>query len=78
MSIFKDDTDYSHIKPQPYDSFEEEERKREEARELAATQVNEPLTAEQQKIVREQADINPVTQMIEDVLDDMQREPNEQ
>lgn len=69
MSIFEDNNDYSHIKAQPYDSFEEEERKREQAREAAATEVHEPLTEKQKQIVREQANINPVEQMIEDVLD---------
>lgn len=64
MGIFKDDTDYSHIKPQPYKSLTEEEQERERD----ATEIHAPLTEEQQKTVREQTGINPITQTITDVL----------
>ncbi|XXQ67581.1 cytochrome-c oxidase [Neisseriaceae bacterium B1] len=68
MSIFKDNTDYSNIKPQPYKSLEEEEREREAQKERDATEVNTSLTDEQKQKVREQSDINPVEQVINDVL----------
>lgn len=72
MSIFKgDEVDLSKVKPQPYESFEEQDRKREEARERAATEVYEPLTDEQRQIVREQSGINPVEQFVEDVVNDV-------
>lgn len=65
MGIFKkDDVDVSKVKPQPYESFEEAEQKREQD----ATQVNAPLTGRQQEIVREQAGVNPVTQTVSDAL----------
>lgn len=70
MGIFKDDTDYSKIKPQPYPSFEEQDRQREAQRECDATEVHEPLSEVQKQIVYEQADINPITQTITDVLKD--------
>lgn len=66
-----DNIDLSKIKPQPYDSFDEEDRKREEAREREATEVYAPLTDEQRKIVREQAGINPVEQLVEEVVGDV-------
>lgn len=72
MSIFKgDEVDLSKVKSQPYESFEEQDRKREEARERAATEVYEPLTDEQRQIVREQSGINPVEQFVEDVVNDV-------
>ena len=72
MSIFKgDEVDLRKVKPQPYESFEEQDRKREEARERAATEVYEPLTDEQRQIVREQSGINPVEQFVEDVVNDV-------
>ncbi len=72
MNIFKgDEVDLNKVKPQPYESFEEQDRKREEARERAATEVYEPLTDEQRQIVREQSGINPVEQFVEDVVNDV-------
>ncbi len=66
MSIFKDDeVDLSKVKPQPYESFDEQDRER------AATEVYEPLTDEQRQIVREQSGINPVEQFVEDVVNDV-------
>ncbi|WP_165009273.1 GTP cyclohydrolase I FolE2 [Neisseria yangbaofengii] len=68
MGIFKDDeVDLSKVKPQPYESFDEQDRKREES----ATEVYEPLTDEQRQIVREQSGINPVEQFVEDVVNDV-------
>lgn len=65
MGIFKkDEVDVSKVKPQPYESFEEAEQKREQA----ATAVNAPLTERQKEVVREQSGINPVTQTVNDVL----------
>lgn len=76
MGLFKnDDVDLSKVKPQPYPSFEEEDRQREEAIERAATEVNEPLTEEQKQIVREQSDLNPVEQTVGDVLKEAQKYP---
>lgn len=67
MAVSGDDIDLSKIKPQPYDSFEEEDRKREEARD----QVYPPLTDEQREIVRRQSGINPVDQLVDDVVSDV-------
>ena len=65
MSLFKKSPpDLSNIKPQPYESFEEAEQKREQ--DVAA--VNPPLTEQQQAVVREQAGINPVAQLVGDVV----------
>lgn len=76
MGIFNnDDVDLSKVKPQPYPSFEEQDREREEAVERAATEVNEPLTEEQKRIVREQSGINPVEQTVGDVLKESQKYP---
>ncbi|ASK27529.1 cytochrome-c oxidase [Neisseria chenwenguii] len=68
MGLSDDDkkVDVRKIKPQPYESFEETEARREQE----ATEVNAPLTEEQKRIVREQADINPVAQTVNDVLKD--------
>ncbi|MDO4248855.1 MAG: cytochrome-c oxidase [Neisseria sp.] len=67
MSLFKkDDIDLSKIKPQPYESFEKAEQKREEE----ATAVHPPLTERQKEIVREQSGINPVSQTVSDALKD--------
>lgn len=66
-----DKVDLSKIKPQPYDSFDEQDRKCEEAREREATEVYEPLTDEQRRIVREHSGINPVEQFVEDIVDDV-------
>lgn len=67
MGIFNnDDVDLSKVKPQPYDSFEEEESKRERD----ATETNAPLTEEQKRIVRQQEGINIVEQTINDTLKD--------
>lgn len=54
------------IKPQPYESFEEIERKREEE----ALAVNPPLSERQKAIVREQSGINPIEQTVNDALKD--------
>lgn len=62
--------DLSKIKPQPYESFEETERKHEEE----ATVVN-PLTERQKEIVREQSGINPVSQTVGDALKDADEVP---
>lgn len=65
MSLFKKSPpDLGKIKPQPYESFEEAEQKREQD----AVAVNPPLTEQQQAVVREQAGINPVTQLVGDVV----------
>lgn len=66
MSILHDDTDYSQLPKHPYESFEEQEQRREQE----ATAVNPPLTPEQQRIVNEQAGINPITQTVTDVIKD--------
>lgn len=66
--------DLSKIKPQPYPDFDEQDRLREEAAERAATEVHEPLTEEQKRIVREQSGINPVEQTLNDVLKDAQKD----
>lgn len=58
--------DTGKIKPQPYESFEEIERKREEE----ALAVNPPLSERQKAIVREQSGINPVEQTVNDALKD--------
>lgn len=58
--------DTGKIKPQPYESFEEAERKREEE----ALAVNPPLSERQKAIVREQSGINPVEQTVSDALKD--------
>lgn len=70
MGIFKDDTDYSGIKPQPYPDFNEQDRMREAARERAATETEPPLTETQRQAVREQAGIHPVTQTVADIVRD--------
>lgn len=65
MSLFNnDDVDLSKLKPQPYESFEEAESRRERE----AAEVNEPLTEEQLRIVREQSGLNPIEQAVGDVL----------
>lgn len=65
MSLFKhDDVDLSKLKPQPYESFEEAENRRERE----ATEVNAPLTEEQKRIVHEQSGINPIEQTVNDIL----------
>ena len=65
MSLFKKSPpDLGKIKPQPYESFEETEQKREQD----AVAVNPPLTEQQQAVVREQAGINPVAQLVGDVV----------
>ncbi len=75
MGIFKSDkVDVSKIKPQPYEDFDEAERKREQD----ATEVDAPLTERQRQIVREQAGINPVTQTVGDVLKDKPDLPEEE
>lgn len=75
MGISKqDDIDLSKIKPQPYDSFEEEDRKREEAREKDATEVHPPLTEQQKKAVREQSGINPIDQTVSDIVKDVAKD----
>ena len=51
MSQHNNDTDFSKIKPQPYESFEEAERKREED----ALAVNPPFSEREKAIVRGQA-----------------------
>lgn len=56
----------ANIKPQPYESFEETERKREEE----ALAVNPPLSERQKAIVREQSGINPIEQTVNDALKD--------
>ncbi|MDO5639572.1 MAG: cytochrome-c oxidase [Neisseria sp.] len=67
MGMFKkDNTDAAKVKPQPYESFEEAEQKREQD----ATAVNPPLTEQQKAIVRQQAGVNPVSQTMSDVLKD--------
>ncbi|EGY51516.1 hypothetical protein [Neisseria shayeganii] len=67
MSIFKhDDVDLSKVKPQPYESFEEMERRRE----AEATEVHPPLTERQKEIVREQSGINPIAQTVSDAMKD--------
>lgn len=72
MSLFSnDDVDLSKVKPQPYDSFDEEDRKREENREKEATEVYPPLTEKQKKTVREQSGINPIDQTVNDVVKDI-------
>ncbi|WP_231623920.1 cytochrome-c oxidase [Neisseria sp. 83E34] len=72
MSLFKkDDVDLSKIKPQPYESFEEAERRREEE----ATEVHEPLTERQKEIVREQSGINPITQTVSDAMKEVNDVP---
>lgn len=72
MSLFKkDDIDLSKIKPQPYESFEDTERKREED----AAAVNPPLTERQKEIVREQSGINPISQTVSDALKDAGETP---
>lgn len=66
MSIFKSDkVDVSKIKPQPYESFEEAERKREEA----ATEVNDPLTEKQKAYLREHDANNPISQLVDDTIE---------
>lgn len=69
MSQHNNDTDFSKIKPQPYESFEEAERKREED----ALAVNPPLSEREKAIVRGQAGINPVEQTVNDALADFDR-----
>ena len=69
MSQRNNDTDFSKIKPQPYESFEETERKREED----ALAVNPPLSEREKAIVRGQAGINPVEQTVNDALADLDR-----
>lgn len=64
MSLFNDNTDYSKIKPQPYESFDEAEQKREND----ATSTNEPLTDAQKEEVQRQSGINPVEQTVGDVV----------
>lgn len=59
------------IKPQPYESFEETERKREEE----ALAVNPPLSERQKAIVREQSGINPIEQAVNDALKDADEVP---
>lgn len=71
MTSPTNEPDLSKIKPQPYESFEEAERKREEE----ATAVNPPLTERQKEIVREQSGINPVSQTVGDALKDMDEVP---
>lgn len=62
----KPPADAGKIKPQPYESFEEIERKREEE----ALAVNPPLSERQKAIVREQSGINPIEQTVNDALKD--------
>lgn len=66
MSQHNNDIDFSKIKPQPYESFEEAERKREED----ALAVNPPLSEREKAIVREQSGINPIEQTVNDALTD--------
>ena len=75
MGIFKSDkVDVSKIKPQPYEDFDEADRKREQD----ATEVDAPLTERQRQIVRAQAGVNPVTQTVGDVLKDKPDLPEEE
>ncbi len=66
MSLFKKSPpDLGKIKPQPYESFEEAEQKREQD----AVAVNPPLTeTAASRAAREQAGINPATQLVGDVV----------
>lgn len=62
----KKDSGLSGIKPQPYEDFEEAERRREEE----ALAVNPPLSEREKAAVRRQAGINPVEQTVSDALKD--------
>lgn len=64
LSDYDKKVDVRKIKPQPYESFEEAEARREQE----ATEVNAPLTEEQKRIVREQSGIDPVAQTVSDML----------
>ena len=64
MSSKSNDLDLSKIKPQPYESFEEVEQKREQE----ATKVNEPLSDQQKTYLREHDANNPVSQFVDDTV----------
>ena len=64
MSSKSNDLDLSKIKPQPFESFEEAEQKREQE----ATEVNEPLSDKQKAYLREHDANNPVSQLVDDTV----------
>lgn len=66
MSQHHNDIDVGKIKPQPYGSFEEAERKREED----ALAVNPPLSEREKAIVRKQSGTDPIEQTVNDALTD--------
>lgn len=67
----KKGADWRKIKPQPYESFEEAECRREEE----AVAVNPPLSRKQKETVRKQAGVNPIEQTVGDALKDIDDVP---
>ncbi|WP_274585763.1 cytochrome-c oxidase [Neisseria leonii] len=59
--------DLGKIQPQPYESFEEAEARRE----AELDEVYAPLTDAQREAVRGQSGINPVSQTVSDLVEDV-------